>query len=165
MVFFTLEFFIIVGIWAVIWTHLLIIKPAKELPQDPYLKRNSKLVIINIFLFYTVSFNSLTAISLPLTQTFNNIVSITCLLLGMSLFIISRQTLRDLSYSDIMFSYNPTYISSGIYKYLSHPMYVGMTLILVGSWLVFPTILGALFIITFLFLIKKKSNYETKVIN
>lgn len=64
------------------------------------------------------------------------------LLAGQGMMLASRHALRFLSNYDLLFSLCERHISSGVYRYNPHPMYVGLFLALVGSSLLLGSLLS-----------------------
>ena len=75
---------------------------------------------------------------------------------------ISRWQLRSLSLYEMVFSLNPTRSEAGIYRYLHHPMYVGIAFLLCGSFILYPTIPGIFIFSGIGFLLYKKIGLEEK---
>ncbi len=62
---------------------------------------------------------------------------------GIVLATLAAWYIRFLSFREIIFSINPHEISTGPYRFMRHPMYLGLTVAFLGFLLAYPTIIGA----------------------
>ena len=64
------------------------------------------------------------------------VVGASCVLAGQVLTVLSRRSLQMLTNAGIFFTLNTVKVTSSVYRYSKHPMYVGLWLALLGSSLV-----------------------------
>jgi protein-S-isoprenylcysteine O-methyltransferase Ste14 len=151
---------IISSVWILVWVYSYYGGPKKPtLTTHPKLHFYSTLVLLGITAFYTVSYRHITSLTFPLSVYSQ--CSLLLMIAGSGLLLGStRSAVANLSYQDILFGKNPTYTASGPYRYVSHPMYIGITTILSASYLLFPTLLGGIVELMILFLLWKKAITE-----
>ena len=159
---FTIPGLVIITAWVLIWLDLAYAgSRSHTLPIHPTLQTLTIGTIVCFIIFYFVSFNGITAFTvtaLP-TQLVYTVAIITTIT-GALLLLAARHALPHLSGRDIMFGKNETYTSHGVFRYLSHPMYVGMILMTSGPWLLYPTIVGGLCLGILYGLLIAKVRYE-----
>jgi isoprenylcysteine carboxyl methyltransferase (ICMT) family protein YpbQ len=151
---------IICSVWTLVWIFGYVGGPRiQTLSVHPQLYRYSGLVLTMITLFYTVSYIKITSINLSLSTNLQYGLLLLIVSSGY-LLIVTRLALSTLSYHDILFAKNPTYTKNGPYRYMQHPMYIGISLILGSSFLLFPTALGGMLLLLCAWLFKQKSTTE-----
>jgi protein-S-isoprenylcysteine O-methyltransferase Ste14 len=124
------------------------------LPFDRRLVVYSNILIVLLFTFYTIFYvtiyiNNFTNLGTPTnTQVsfYGGIFSIAIVTIGAILMIRTRNGLSMLSSKEVIYSINKVHVSSGIYKYFHHPMYIGMLLIVIGTLVLNPSIIGSIVI-------------------
>jgi protein-S-isoprenylcysteine O-methyltransferase Ste14 len=102
----------------------------------------------NLFIFTPYAHNS-----------FLQLCGVALVVVGLVIAIVARRTLADNWSSNIELKKNHELITTGIYKYVRHPIYTGMTFMGIGSALGLQSIYTALFFIameTFLIFKMKK---------
>ncbi len=143
-------------VWIAVWIHAYIDGPKKaQLPQHSFLTKLSTVSLFVITLFYTITYNGISSLP-PILPLYGEILVLLLVIFFGALLMVTRHKLNFLSCSDIVFGKNPDYVSTGIYLYFHHPMYINILGILVGSWFLIPTFYGILCItlLTTLFITK-----------
>lgn len=141
----------------------------------------TRIVLLSLFLFYTSSYIDLYYVYTlnPTVNSFlswNNIreifqtdnnaslgyiqiyVCLGVILLGTLGALLSRKSLHFMSTEEIMYSLNDkkAYVASGIFTYIKHPMYVSIVMITLGTYGMFPTIFGSVFLmVAYIFILEK----------
>lgn len=147
-----------------------------DLPVDGRLRYYSGGLIIFLTLFYTAIYNNID-ISPALFDTSGikemlSLVEMRALfvfiaLVGAYIFIQAREGLSMLTSKEVVFSLNnkpgSTKANAGVYTYMHHPMYVGITLITLASLLLFPSVIGAIFLLCAYICLYLKICLENKV--
>jgi protein-S-isoprenylcysteine O-methyltransferase Ste14 len=77
--------------------------------------------------------------------------------------IATKKLKRQFSYL-VTIQENHQLITSGIYSFIRHPVYLGSILILAGMFLIFPTTYGLLFVIFFTALLKRRMGVEERLL-
>lgn len=143
-------------VWIAVWIHAYIDGPKKaQLPQNSTLTKLSTVSLLVITLFYTITYNGIS--SLPqILPFYGEILALLFVIFFGVLLMVTRHKLNFLSCSDIVFGKNPEYVSTGIYRYFHHPMYINILGIMLASWFLLPTFYGILCItlLTALFITK-----------
>ena len=156
------EYFIIIFTWIMVWINLY--KNGPKLPQLPIhktLQVLSILTFITIFIFYSISFNLVTFLpQFVITHQFLKFFLYVMIIIGSILIIKSRNKINSLSAQDVIFGKNLKYQQEGVYKIFNHPMYIGIMIILISSWFLFPTVLGIFCLMVVILLLIGKSLKE-----
>ena len=74
--------------------------------------------------------------------------------------ILSRWELRALTVAEVVFAKCESPVSTGLYRYVTHPMYHGLFLILFGSFLLYPNFIALFFMALAWFFVEKKKKIE-----
>lgn len=153
--------------WLVIWLHSFKMdKSIKgKLPVDARLVFFSSTLIFLISIFYTlmyvqISFALSGLFNLPHSSFFGILFSLASTVFGAYLVIESRLELSNLTSKEIIFSLNTKQVKTGIYRYMNHPMYVGIMLILIGSLINLPSLINVLIFIPILICLYAKARIE-----
>jgi protein-S-isoprenylcysteine O-methyltransferase Ste14 len=92
-------------------------------------------------------------------------IGIALLLLGGTILIYSRLILGKFASSKIVIEQNHRLMTRGIYKYVRHPMYLGMLLIFFGYAFSFRSIITSIsYIIIFFLIFNNRMNLEEKLL-
>lgn len=102
--------------------------------------------------------------NLPIFASFRTIlaqiVGFIFLTSGLIVAIVARKTLADNWSSNVELKKEHKLITSGIYKYVRHPIYTGVSLMGVGTFFIYHSLLSLLFIVViinfFIFKLKKE---------
>lgn len=119
------------------------------LPFDRRLIRYTNTLIVLLFIFYTVFYQTLSAhVSLiSSVQLYAQILAFVLIFVGAIFMTLARNGLGMLLSKEIIYSINKVHVSEGVYKYFHHPMYVGMLMIVSGALLLAPSLFGV-FLVT-----------------
>ncbi|MDO8231690.1 MAG: methyltransferase [bacterium] len=158
-------------VWAVLWLLFVVIGrgASKRFPTDPRLVRYSSAVFICITFFYWIAFSGVgesfaggTIFSTFLLSNIARSIGVFLTILGAAGMILSRWELRELTVAEVVFAKSQSQTRAGLYCYFKHPMYLGIFLILTGSFILYPNLLSALFVAPVWFFIEKKKEIEEK---
>lgn len=130
------------------------------LPRDKRLVVYSTLVFLLTSLYYTVSFTRETVPVDPAISPWTCVLAISLSCTGAFLMCLSRWELRSLSLPEMVFSLNPIKNTVGAYRYLRHPMYLGIVLLLCGTFVIYPTTAGLALFLTIVLVLWKKAVLE-----
>lgn len=127
----------------------------------------TKMIFISGTAFYSVSFLKIGELEwLPL-ENMSGILLFTGLLfiiIGMILMLVSRWQLRNLNNKEVFFSVNDSVlVTDGIYRYMDHPMYIGLVMIFFGSFIIYKNLLSLIFFFAILYVIYKKIIIEKRL--
>ena len=162
----------LMSVWSVIWFFFVLLGQgaSRRFPINSRLVRYSSAVFITITLFYWIAFSG---VGLPLdlfekgtalTQLLSNdvlrIFGALLVLSGAGIMVSARWGLRELTLTEMIFSICEFRRKTGLYRYITHPMYLGMFLVLIGSLVLYPSVLGALLILLAQLFIEKKKQIE-----
>lgn len=104
--------------------------------------------------------------SLFLTPTPIKIFGVIILIIGLLIALYARATLGKYWSSDVSLKENHKLITTGPYKYVRHPIYTGMALMLIGTFIPIDTlltlILGFLVLAYLIYKLKKEEDLLTK---
>lgn len=129
------------------------------LPVDRRLVFYSGAFILLMSVFYTVLYFGIditsehldiSIIKVALSAGSIRLIAVFTILIGAVLTVQAREKLEMLTSREIVFSLNKSknqQASSGVYGSMRHPMYVGIVLVTVSSFLLFPSLLGLLLLI------------------
>jgi protein-S-isoprenylcysteine O-methyltransferase Ste14 len=150
----------IMTLWLGIWTVLFFGGSRKNtLATHPALLRYSILTFVLIFIFYTLLFTP--SLSMDASPTnLQLLASGAIMLAGAYLTVRARLAMKNITAREILFSINPAYTSSGVYKQMSHPMYFGILMILAGSLSVYPSLHAFIVLLGICYCLHKKANLE-----
>ena len=159
----TLCWLIFLGYWMINWRS---VKPAQETAwRAPGFRWTMLWIIILIilithFFFPRHSLHFLTVSSTaPLLL---QIIGIGLTILGLIIAIAARKTLADNWSSNVELKKNHKLITEGVYKYVRHPIYTGITFMGLGAIVVDESIIVTIFFIGMVaFLIYKMKKEET----
>lgn len=151
----------LMAVWAVVWIFFLSVgrHTKRRLSLHPNLVRYSNAIFLFVTLFYFAAFSgvgSFFGYAQDGVHFFGALVSI----FGAGMLIIARCQLDELTLGEVFFAKSESHISDGLYRYFRHPMYIGISLILIGSLIIYPNILAAFFMALTLFFLKKKKDIE-----
>ena len=157
----------LMGVWSTVWFSFIILgrHGKRRLPVHPALVRYSSAVFVSLSIFYWLAFSDIGASD---TNVFNYFFSngavrsagILLSILGATCMGLSRWYLRELTLAEVLFAKSESNVSIGLYRYFKHPMYLGLSLILVGSYVLYPNILTLPSVAIVLFSIEKKKQIE-----
>ncbi|MDO8593529.1 MAG: methyltransferase [bacterium] len=161
MIFFDTFTLFLVVLWAVVWFFFLFAgrRIKRRLPLHQHLVWYSSAVFLFVTLFYYAAFSGVGNLAGYIKdgiRFFGALVSI----LGAGMLIAARCQLHELTLGEVFFTKSESYLHTGLYHYFKHPMYVGLSLILIGSLVIYPNILAMFFMALTLFSIKKKKDIE-----
>ena len=159
----TICWLIFLGYWIANWKS---VKPAQETAwRSPSFRWTGLWIIVLIILvthfvfpkhslhFLTISSNA------PLIL---QIIGVLLTILGLIIAIVARRTLADNWSSDVELKKDHKLITKGIYKYVRHPIYTGITFMGLGAIIVDQSIIVTIFFIGMVaFLIFKMKKEET----
>ncbi len=157
-------FFVFLGISLLGWKRT---KANNEhRPINPKIASFTKAIFIFGTLFYSVSFSKIGQLKLGIFENYEFFIlstGLTIVIIGMAFMLISRWQLRSLSNKDVFFSINNTkLVTDGLYRYMKHPMYMGLLMIFLGSIVIYKNPLSLIFFLAILYLIRQKINLEEK---
>ncbi len=158
-------------LWLLVWGTFFAFgkRGGSGLPLDSHLMLFSTSVLLLIFFYYIVAFNAIGSFSesqhlMVVDKFFHTtpmkFVALLLSITGAAVMIVSRLHLHSLSVPEILFSKNTIHTKKGLYKRIPHPMYGGISLILIGSFIMYPTVPGIFILLAIGFLIKKKIQLE-----
>lgn len=128
---------IIMVVWIIIWCFFYFLGArTQKIPSNPQIKKYSTVMVAVMFIFYTILFNTPPSEAIP-AHTRYAIASV-FLFVGTVLMITARLQMKHLTYSEVVLALNPTYSHNGIYKFMKHPMYIGIFSILTASYVLIP---------------------------
>lgn len=81
-------------------------------------------------------------------------------IIGAACMIVSRWQLRHLTVAELVFARNDVTVHTGLYRYLRHPMYTGLFLILFGSFFLYPNAIAVLPLACSIGFVHKKEKIE-----
>lgn len=160
--------FVIIA-WLVVWASFFLIGSSKKsvrLPKEPVLVRCSIAVFVLIGVFHVIAFGVFGTPDWtnPFREMFQldffSLVGYISVLLGAILMILSRWSLRALSVGEVVFSKNKIRIVTGPYRIFRHPMYLGIFLVLIGVFFLFPTAFGTILFFPIAYCIARKISVE-----
>jgi protein-S-isoprenylcysteine O-methyltransferase Ste14 len=127
------------------------VKPTKEQTRGIGGYWHYVLLVVAFVLLQKVPVYPLTIPLLPHSSFAVGILSSVCALLGLGIAIVARRTLAGNWSGSVTFKEDHSLITTGIYRYMRHPIYTGVLLMFIGTALLVGT-LGALvgFLIAFL---------------
>lgn len=152
-------------IWLLVWNHSFYIDKSvllsRKKQKNPVETKNlveigrvllydkrlvfySSTLIAFITLFYTVIYVGIffSLLNFHIEYNLNTIGLIVGVVIGGMLIVSSRDRLNMLTSKEVIFSLNEQYSTAGVYKYMRHPMYVGIVTVLVCSLGIFPSSVG-----------------------
>ena len=158
----TLCWLIFLGYWLINWRA---VKPTKETAwQAPGFRWTLLWIIVLIIVISRFVFlkNTEHVLNTSVHAYALQPLGILITMLGLIIAIVARKTLADNWSSDVVLKKDHELITKGIYHYVRHPIYTGMTLMGIGSVIVLQTIIVALFfIVMVVFLVFKMKKEET----
>jgi protein-S-isoprenylcysteine O-methyltransferase Ste14 len=156
---------IFLGYWIVHWKS---VKPAKEIAWRAPGFRWTLLwivvliILISRFLFHSSAFGFHIFETTQKPITFLDMIGIVMTVIGLIIAIAARKTLADNWSSDVELKKDHTLITVGVYKYVRHPIYTGITLMGLGAIIVEQSIFATIFFIGMVaFLLFKMKKEET----
>ncbi len=155
---------IILSSWVLVWLSLYFDGPrTATTPPHLALTRYTSLLGISFFIFYFILFNEIGSITNTAAfYKYVHPISYIFISLGCYLTIAARNSLRNLNYTEVMCSLNPTTTNNRIYGFMPHPMYLGMILLVLGSLILLPNYIAPILLIPIFFSIYKKIIIENK---
>lgn len=158
----TLAIFLM-SLWAIVWLFFISLaqNAKRKLPLHRHLVWYSTAVFISITFFYWVTFSGVGSLTGYLSMS--NLLSNTGVflsVLGATSMILSRWGLRELTVAEVVFARCESRISTGLYRYFKHPMYLGLFLVLLGSFILYPNFFALFFMGLTWFLVEKKKQIE-----
>src|SRR5579885_2431610 len=127
--------------WFVNWTN---VKPSQNRRLGMSWLRWSWILVVGVILFSSKKFG----LELNFTQDnffpFIKIFGVTVAVIGLIIAIIARKTLAGNWSATIDLKKNHTLITSGIYRYIRHPIYTGVSFMSLGTLLVLPSLVTLL---------------------
>jgi protein-S-isoprenylcysteine O-methyltransferase Ste14 len=150
---------IMLAYWAINWWK---VKPTKEVKWNASKMRWAVAwgVVLLLLLSHMIfpSFHQASSTVLP--QIWQNVGTI-LVVIGLIIAIIARKVLADNWSSNVDIKKNHKLITTGIYRYMRHPIYTGISLMGFGSILVDQSFLVTLFfVIMIVFLVYKQRQEE-----
>ncbi len=162
----------LMSVWSVVWIAFFVLGrgAVKRFPTDVRLLRYSCTMFVTITLFYWVAFSGAELpfhfsgknaefrefFSTDIIRTFAALLALG----GAGIMMFARSELRELTTTEMVFSISTFRTETGVYRYMAHPMYFGISLILFGSLMLYPSILGALLLLITHYVIEKKKRRE-----
>lgn len=154
-------------VWVAIWLHLYLGGPRHRiLPINRPLQIWSTVTLVSIFLFYTtfyLPYNIPVSEGFLIEQELRILLAIASIAIGFILIIVSRQALAHLSGAEVFVSLSQSKSSHWIYMHLAHPMYYGIGMVLLGSWLLLPNLYSIPFALTAYIAMRQKSHIESQL--
>ncbi|MCX6788039.1 MAG: hypothetical protein NT108_02675 [Candidatus Kaiserbacteria bacterium] len=159
-------------VWTVVWCSFGIVgrHAKRRFTTNALLVRYSGGAIVSITFFYWLAFSdmgnpagflggysSLTDFLSDSTMRFGGIFLV---LLGAAGMMFSRWELRELTLAEVLFAKCELSVHTGVYRYFNHPMYLGLFLMLFGSFILYPNLFALLFIVPVWFFVEKKKGIE-----
>ncbi len=159
---------ILIGFTFILCFDIIVRPISKKKDQFKYKKLSIILFLLFPFLSYIpyLEFKFLTQHYIPIWNNFSVYLCGTAFfLLGSMILLYSRLILGKLATSKIVIEQNHTLITTGIYKYIRHPIYLGMLLIFFGYALSFKSIITPFtFLILFFLIFNNRMNLEEKLL-
>lgn len=164
MSFWTIFFFIFLGLSS--FKRKQIVVKKELLSVNKNIAILTKTIFIVGTLFYFISFFGVGELKLSYLGNAKNIflpIGLFFIVIGMVFMLISRWQLRDLSNEEMFFSINNSYlVTNGLYRYMKHPMYVGLIMIFLGSLVIYQNLISLVLFFVILYLIRQKIILEEK---
>lgn len=156
---------IFLGYWILNWKS---VKPAQEIAwRAPGFRWTLLWIVVLIlvisrFLFHTHGFQIFNIHARQTTVL--DVIGILITIAGLLIAIIARRTLADNWSSDVELKKDHKLITKGVYKYVRHPIYTGITFMGVGSIIVDQSILVTLFYLGMVAFLIFKMKKEEKLL-
>lgn len=153
----------LMGLWTITWSFFALVgKNAKQrFPLQQQLVRYSTAVFISMTFFYWAAFSETGSLAGYLSgSNLRNDIGIYVAALGAIIMILSRLELRELTVAEVVFAKCEVLVSTGLYRYFKHPMYLGLLLILSGSFVLYPNFIALFFMALAWFFVEKKKGVE-----
>lgn len=168
--------YLIMSLWAFfffIFLALPFFKKEKSKTGNVHLSPNkniallTKMIFISGTAFYSVSFLRIGKLE---GLSFENIsgtfffIGLLLVIVGMILMLVSRWQLRNLNNKQVFFSINNSkLVTDGIYRHMNHPMYVGLIMIFLGSFIIYRNPVSLIFFFAILYFVYKKIIIEKRL--
>lgn len=153
----------LMSLWAIVWLFFIVLgqNAKRKLPLHHHLVWYSTAVFISITFFYWAIFSDIGSLTgyLSVSNLLND-TGVFLSVLGAISMILSRWGLRELTVGEVVFARCESRISTGVYRYFKHPMYLGLFLILLGSFVLYPNFFALFFMALTWFLVEKKKEIE-----
>lgn len=153
----------LMGLWITIWFFFVVVgrNTNRRLPLQQHLVRYSTAVFISTTFFYWTAFSETGSLAGHLSRSnLLNDIGIYISALGAILMILSRLDLRELTVAEVVFSKCEVRVTTGMYRYFKHPMYLGLLLMLTGSSILYPNFIAIFFMALAWFFVEKKKEVE-----
>lgn len=120
----------------------------------------TSVIFISGALFYSFSFFGVSPVRISFSENIEGamyVIGLSLVVAGMALMLVSRWQLRHMDDEEVIFSLNRSeLVTDGIYRYLKHPMYAGLTIIFVGSLLIYRNVPSIVFFFIILYALRRK---------
>jgi protein-S-isoprenylcysteine O-methyltransferase Ste14 len=164
---------IILACWIAFPVYWLIqawkVKPTQEMKVNiaaSWWEKVGKIVVFFLFLAcfgYFLPINPLTYSFIPKLE-FLRILSTIIVFFGIVISIIARKTIATNWSANIEFKKGHELITTGIYSYVRHPIYTGILLMLIGTFLFTGTLSAILLFLIILFFVLYKIRQEEELL-
>lgn len=148
--------------WASIWGVFIFSgrHSPRILPLNQHLVRYSTGLFFTITFFYTLLFTGVGAYEIFSNSDAQFLLGVAISGIGAMGMMLSRWYLRDLTLAEVIFAKNESTIHVGPYRYMRHPMYIGLSLILAGSLILYPNFYALTLLVPAGLLIERKMRIE-----
>lgn len=162
----------LMSVWAVVWCSFIIVRrhAKRKFITHALLVRYSSGVFISITFFYWIAFSDVGNLAgylggnNPLIDFLSSsavrFAGAFLMIFGAASMMFSRWELRELTLTEVLFAKCESPVHTGVYRYFRHPMYLGLFLMLSGSFILYPNLFALLLIAPVWFFVEKKKEIE-----
>ena len=149
-------------VWIYIWVDLVRSTKSDGVIREsvPSIKVVGTALLLTIAVFYTTLYTSYT--HLFTLDAYTQSLALLMLLVGARVVVGARRHMQHLTPKEVLFSINHTHSEAGVYRILKHPMYTGIGIILVTSWVLLPNVVPGVLLLMALSLLCAKAVVETR---
>ena len=154
-----MSFILITATWIIVWTGFYLGGTRKQINNiSPELKKQTSLVLILIFIFYSILYANPTPATISTALTYTAYILLFC---GALFAILARWEMKNINVAEVMYGINRHTSKGTVYRFSNHPMYVGFFLILGASYLLLPNVYALVPLMLIYFPLRKKIKIES----